>query len=486
MSKQPNILIFMTDQELADVVGPDHPCITPNADRLAASGIRFNQTYTCTAHCCPSRATFHSGLFPSRHGIWNNVCNPSAIGTSLADGVTLFSEHLRDAGYNLAHAGKWHVCADDMPGDRGWEDLGSHPKRGDMHGQPVDRFRKMTVDTSPRKFGQIKRLGWGDYQHFGSTEAIRGHRFEDCNDYKVVQRGIAKLPQLAKQDAPWCLYIGTNGPHDPFVVPQKFLDLYADVDVPLPASFEDQMTDKPGAYQVMRKQTWDQLSEEEHRAAIRHYWAFCTAMDDLLGQTLGALDATGQADDTLVIFMSDHGDYCGSHGLYMKGVPAFREAYHVPCIARWPSGIAQPGRAVDQFVSMADFAPTFCQVAGARMREDYTGCSLTPFFRNEAPADWRDTMYTQFQGVELYYTQRVTWTKDHKYVYNGFDFDELYDLQADPHETRNLAADPAYEEVKHELCRRMWRFAAQQDDGKIFNPYPTTAKAPWGPADALQ
>src|SRR5512137_785053 len=110
-AERPNILIFQNEQEWGGILEPGHPCRTPHAGRLAAKGIRFSQTYTIAAHCCPARATFMSGLYPSRHGIYNNVLNQAAIHTSLNPGVTLFSEVLRAAGYILAYSGKWHVCA---------------------------------------------------------------------------------------------------------------------------------------------------------------------------------------------------------------------------------------------------------------------------------------------------------------------------------------------------------------------------------------
>ena len=186
-----------------------------------------------------------------------------------------------------------------------------------------------------------------------------------------------------------------------------------------------------------------------------------------------------------MLFVSDHGEYCGSHGLYCKGVPSFREAYHVPAIARYPKGIARPGSTEDALISLADFAPTFLELAGVSVPDGLTGRSILPLLNGAAPDDWRDTMFAQCNGVELYYSQRIVMTRDFKYVYNGFDADELYDLRTDPLEMTNLARDPAYEEIKHELVRRMWRFAAEQNDELIMNPYYTVALAPWGPADAL-
>jgi arylsulfatase A-like enzyme len=208
-------------------------------------------------------------------------------------------------------------------------------------------------------------------------------------------------------------------------------------------------------------------------------------MDAMFGEVLAALEATGQAEETLVLFLSDHGEYAAAHGLYCKGVPAFREAYQVPCIARWPAGIRNPGRDVAEMVSLADFAPTFLEMAGAPPTAALTGASITPFFRGEQPTDWRDEIHTQMNGVELYYTQRSVRTDRYKYVYNGFDFDEFYDLIADPNEMVNLSDAPEIQTEKRDLVRRMWRFAEREKDDRLFNPYATVAMAPWGPADGL-
>ena len=486
MTSRPNILIFMTDQEQAQVTDPDHPCLTPNADRLSQDGVRFTQTYCPTAHCCPSRATFFSGLYPSRHGIFNNVLTQTAINTGLKPDVLTFSEHLRESGYNLKFSGKWHVSAEEDPAERGWDELYPTAVKGTQHTRRVDQWQQTPhiAELPPRERGHVQRPGYGDFVVYKTLPDGGPKGYEAHNDYKVVQSAIDALPDLAAGDDPWVLWVGTIGPHDPFNVSQKFVDLYNPAEIELPPSYPDTLEDKPRIYQRQRRQLWDQLSEQEVRESIAHYWAYCTLQDALLGEVLDALEATGQADNTLVLFLSDHGDYCGAHGLYLKGVPAFREAYHVPCIARWPEGIANPGREVDSFVSLADFAPTFIELAGLDVPHGLTGRSIAPFFQDQPAIDWRDALFTQLNGVELYYTQRAVFTKDHKYVYNGFDFDELYDLQQDPHETINRADDPAYQGIKQKLVRRMWEFAAQEED-IIFNPYGTVALAPWGPTLAL-
>jgi arylsulfatase A-like enzyme len=229
--------------------------------------------------------------------------------------------------------------------------------------------------------------------------------------------------------------------------------------------------------------------------------------DAMFGELLMALEETGQGDNTIVIYVSDHGDYRAAHGLWMKGVPSFREAYHVPALISWPKGIERPGRSVGAFVDQVDWAPTILEACGIAPHAQLSGSSLVPWLRGQTPAEWRTATCSQMNGVELYYTQRIVMTKDWKYVYNGFDDDELYDLRSDPHELVNLAfpdlnrkraevlegkglpRDASLpwpplrgeaEAARSALLETMWTFAAQHAD-IIFNPYGTVALAPLGP-----
>ena len=482
MNEKPNILIFMTDHQRGDTVLPEHPCITPNLDKLAAEGLIFTNAFCPSPHCCPARATFHSGLYPSRHGVWNNVCNDQALSRGLADGVRLWSEDLAEAGYRLIWSGKWHVSVEESPADRGWEEGFVSAAAGTTHAPTWDRYRELAArpEQAERGEGEILRPGYGTYRLYGSS----GER-TNAHDERVVAGAVKAIPEAAAGERPWAMFVGAIAPHDPYMVPQRYLDLYDPEAVPLPPSFEDDLADKPRIYKRMRAMCFGQLSQREVRQAIRHFWAYCSYLDDLFGQLLAALAATGQAANTLVLYCSDHGDYCGDHGLFAKGIPCFRGAYHVPAVIRWPAGIASPGRRVDRFVSLADFAPTFTELAGCAPQTNLTGKSLAPFLRNQTPPDWRDEIHTQCNGVELYYTQRSVTTGRYKYVFNGFDDDELYDLRTDPHEMRNLADDPQYDPVKRDLLRRMWRFALNEQDPAINN-YITVSLAPYGPAEAFR
>jgi arylsulfatase A-like enzyme len=160
---RPNILIFMTDHQRADTVGPDHPAITPNVDGLARSGVRFSNAFCPSPHCCPSRATFWSGLYPSRHGVWNNVCNDQRLSRGLAPGVRLWSEDLADAGYAMHWLGKWHVSIDESPKDRGWVEHRVSGGKEATHGGTWDYYEKLAGEDEPaeRREGEILRPGYG-------------------------------------------------------------------------------------------------------------------------------------------------------------------------------------------------------------------------------------------------------------------------------------------------------------------------------------
>ena len=511
MNRPPNVLVFLVDQMPYHVAVSEHPCHMPNARCLAEAGISFSRAFTCSPHCCPSRATFMTGLYPSRHGVFNNVDTNTAFQHGLNPRVRTFSEYVKEAGYRLAYVGKWHVSNEETPADRGWQELAKYQKNVlSRSNDDWDRVAQQPEQPDHiRQRGEVFRPGWG------STYVI-GRKLDDADSYtktswyqRAILPGIRALPELAKQDQPWMLCISTDmGPTTP--VPADIAALYDPKDVPLPVSYGDMMHDKPRVYQRMRFQIWGQLTEDEVRESIAHYWAVCTLQDRYLGEILSALGSTGQVDNTLVVFLADHGDYLFAHGLRCLGIPSFREVYHVPAIMRWPRGVVNPGRNVNAFISLADFAPTFLELAGCVSEDRLTGRSLMPLLQDENPADWPDAWYSQTKGNEVYYTQRIVQTDRWKYVCNWFDFDELYDLEADPYEMTNLAfpAEIPYspgelipgttsrsftpwpllpshlDSVRRELLGKMWRFARREND-IVFNAYPPVALAPYGPVVGL-
>ncbi len=481
--KKPNILIVMTDHQRADTVLPDNPCIMPNVKKMATEGVNFARTYPPMAHCCPARTTFMSGLYPSRSGVWNNVDNEYAINHGPHRDIKFWSQDLKDAGYNLAYCGKWHVSAyaDQTPKNYGWKELMKYGEKLQDTGIKWENIRK-SAGNLPENLGEgrVNLPGYAPHKLYDEVDIA----FEE--DDVTTKLALAEMGALAQEQAPWVLYVGWDSPHTPYRAEKKYLDLYDPAETELPPSFFDEMEDKPDYYSKLRKQVFDKVDIEGAKESIRHYRACCSKIDDKFGLLLSKLDETGQADDTIVIFCSDHGDYVGDHGLFHKQVPAFLGAYMVPAVMRWPNGIKKPGRTVDEFVSLADFAPTFLEVAGISTDRYFSGESLVPFLNDETPENWRQEMCTQCEGTEQMFTQRMVATKEYKYVYNGFGRDELYDLVNDPDEMRNLEHDPAYNEIKRDLVGRMWRFAYKEQDRLGSTQYIMVNTAPWGPAEAFR
>jgi arylsulfatase A-like enzyme len=481
-NRPPNIFVFMSDQEQAQVVKKGHPCITPVAEKLAEEGLLFDRCYTPTAHSCPARACYFTGLYPSHHGIYNNINTHTAIAGAINPGCRMFSENMREAGWNLGHTGKWHCSNTENPADRGWEEVYSTAKANKSSPASFweqQRKKAKPDDDGPRGRGEILMPGYGRKPLYG----VANREMEDYGDHTVVTKALEAMERYVKEDKPFFIHCGPVSPHDAYVIPQRYADMYDATQVELPPSFHDNLLDKPRIYQRHRKQLWSQLTVEEVKESIAHYWGFCTMVDDYRKMVYDKIDELGIRDNTILIFTSDHGDYVAAHGLYCKGVPAFDEAVRVPLVVRWPKGIENPGRTIDEFVTMCDFAPTFLDVAGLEQNPT-SGASMRPFFKTNDVEGWTREFHTQFNGVEFYYSQRSVMTKEAKYVFNGFDFDELYDLKSDPHEIHNLADDPLYEDLKRDMVTRMWRFAYKEKD-IVGNAYFTVALAPWGPNIAL-
>jgi len=481
--KKKNIIVFMADQLNADTVTkPGRKAITPNLDAFRCDATQFDQAYTVAPHCCPSRVAFFSSLYPSQSGVWNNVEVDNALSRGLYDGVTLLPEKLQEAGYTTVFSGKWHVSAYEGPTDRGF-DYNLHeyisnygrfkpenrPRVNDWEQVYTDRDT-IKLDDS-KEFGEIVRKGYPKYHHFGIDN-------DPFGDTKTVKEACSFLDGLP-QDNPFFLYVGTTGPHDPYAPPQAFLDLYKDVAITLPDNFYDSMMDKPVLYRRTREQFT--LTEAEHIEGIRRYLAFASFEDALFGELINKLKEKGLYEDSIIIFLSDHGDYVAAHGLWAKGLPCFREAYQIPLLMKVP-GVRGGGK-IDGLASITDVGPTILDLVGL---EPFAqgGDSLLPLLQDkEVP--WRTELFSQTNGNEVYGIQRAVWNRSWKYVLNTFDYDELYDLQKDPGELHNLAKQPEMQPIIKEMCKKLWAFAKEHDDNCTC-PYIMVGLAPYGPGILLE
>jgi len=498
---KPNILIFMTDQQRACSVlpGDAYKAKTPVLDEFREESVTFSRAFCPSPHCCPSRASFMTGLMPTQHGVWHNVNVANAITRGLKDHIRPWSADMREAGYRMLFSGKWHVSNYQQPHDYGWEYVapgsahhGRRLSRDEQDAAARERelrnLQQHAGDNNGRGRapGEIRRAGMRPYIHYGdNSHPFLARYFRDgeednpFGDRTVVEAALTKMDALDGNE-PWCLYVGTLGPHDPYVAPKRFLDLYEGVEFPLPDTFDDPLDDKPALYRRTRDR-FAQLTHKEHQDAIKHYLAFCTYEDWLFGQLIDKLKERGEYEDAIILYLSDHGDYLGDHGLWCKGLPSFLSCYHVPAIAKMPGG--QQGVVRDEFVSLCDFTPTLLEMSAVESPVEFAGASLMPLLKGETPADWRDALFFQTNGNETYGIQRSAVTDKWRFVYNGFDYDELYDLASDPGQMQNLAPDPQYQPVVEEMYRRIWTFGFAHEE-HLLNQYIMTAMADYGPGMA--
>lgn len=543
MLKKPNIVVFMTDQQNAQTIKPDHAAITPNIDKFYGKSLVFDKAFCASPHCCPSRASFFSGLYPSQHGIWHNVEVDNAISRELLDGVTLFPELLSENGYRTVFSGKWHVSGYEGPADRGFQEVLREctTNNGRTARQNIQYCRdwetvyskkeKIDLEGVKQNFGQIARAGYPMYHQFGedpnpfgdattvevACEHIRARTTEKTTS-KLAGQAHDAANATAKQaevQEPFFYYVGTIGPHDPYCPPQEFIDLYKDVELTLPKSYEDDLRDKPNLYRRTRDRF--DLTREEQIESMRRYLAFVSFEDSLFGKLIDTLTETGELENTYVLYLTDHGDYLGAHGLWAKGLPCFKEAYNI--CAMFGGGDITTHSTTDALVSITDFAPTILELAGVENEKipPMVGRSLVPFIKaaevqakaaaqdavayreplqvakNAAaelvslptPEGWRTELFTQTNGNEIYGMQRAVWSHEWKYVLNLFDYDELYDLKNDPDEMHNLIEDKAYAPFVKEMCKKIWQFAKDTHDNATC-PYIMVSLAPYGPGILLE
>jgi len=460
--KQPNILHLQSDQQQWATIAGRSPCRTPNLNRLSSAGMLFERPYTPSAVCCPSRAMTLSGAYHWHNGVYNQVHSAPSVHRDLDPDTVLYSQRLRDAGYRQGYVGKWHCSWVRTPMDFGFDEVanvsGCDPRAIAKLNNNPDRVEKrpgQLKTTATRLFrwpGSEPFAMWG-YRE-GPEEATPEAYTADC--------AIAMMDRFAKGSQPWHLEAQWVEPHDAYMPLKKYLDRYDPRSIPVPGNFRDTFAAKPGLHR-REAGTWAGATEEDVRVSRAHYYAYTEQLDAQIGRVLDALDRTGQADNTLVVFTTDHGDMVGAHHMWIKGWIPYEECYRIPLIARWPAAIQAGGRC-EHLVQLQDLAHTYAQVAGAKAMPYADGRSLAPLFEDPQRAGWPDDILCAYYGGEFLYTQRIAINRRYKYVFNGFDFDELYDLERDPEEMRNVVDTPEYRRQTDDMRQRLWAMMNRFED----------------------
>ena len=464
MPSRPNILLLLTDQERADLVAPDGlPVDTPNIDRLREDGMWFDSAYTPTSICTSARASLLTGLYPHAHGLLNNSHEADAIRTDLSPELPTFGEHLAASGYTNTYLGKWHVSHNHTPGDYGFRYFGGSDYHHDNFEVAFEHYRESQgvrvpeSDVEDRLYSEA-----GDGTLVAGTDPVA---VEASRPYFLAEVTINALERWVDDDGPCFHRTDFLGPHHPYVVPEPYASMYDPSEIEPWGNFAETFGGKPRVHeQYLHYRGVENFDWETWREAVANYFGFMTLIDDQIGRILDALDELGMADQTVVVHTSDHGDLTGSHRLFNKGPMMYDETYRIPLVVRWP-GVVEPASQSSEFVRLHDLMPTFLQWADCEVPDGLHARSIDPLLKGEVPDDWPASTYAQYHGDEFgLYSQRMVRTDQYKFIYNGPDRNELYDLDADPHELQNLVDHPEYVDVRQEMAQQLTDWMDRVDD----------------------
>lgn len=471
---KPNILFLMTDQMQGRVLEPDHPCITPNFDALAEKGVRFPRAYTPNAVCSPARASLMTGTLPHTNGVLEVIHCVDDDQCNLRTELPHWAQRLEAAGYRTGYFGKWHVERTDDLNQFGWQVNGV--SSGEIYknaaaggvGKAEGSFSlKKTNDLPP---------GYRQSLLYGVTDVPPEKRGVGI----ATSLGLEFLQEATAGDDPWCCFVSITEPHDPFVTGEETFSRYKVDEIPLQPNIDNGLIGQPNLYRKAGE-TWLDMTEQQKREAAACYYASITEIDEQYGRLIDFLEASGQRENAIVVLASDHGELLGSHGLYCKNIGGFEEVYQIPMVVSGP-GICE-GVTSEARVGLHDLAPTLLELVGEDTIGDPDSRSFVAALKDSRGSAGTFTRgFAEYHGGRYRLTQRIVWDGPWKLCLNGFDFDELYNLEEDPYEMSNLIDDPSYEDIVRSLMHSCWSVIRDTGDAAMWNShYPVLRLAPFGP-----
>ncbi|MGH9720540.1 MAG: sulfatase family protein [Bryobacteraceae bacterium] len=465
--RRPNFLFIMTDDQRFDAMScaGNRYLKTPNMDRIAQGGTRFEQAFVTNALCSPSRATIVTGLYSHTHGVTTNA----GASHRLSQKHATFPALLRSSGYHTALVGKWHI-ATDPPGYDHWCIL---PGQG-LYNDPV-----MIAN--------------------GGRVQMRGY----CDD--VVGDQALETLRSRPKDKPFAIQCQFKAPHRDWRPPQRLEKLFEDVNFPEPPTFRTPLSERPAAVRDSDMQLADMpdfrergvpasLPREERRRLnyqvfLRNYYRVIKAVDENVGRVLDFLDKNGLAENTFVIYTSDNGFFAGEYGMFDKRL-MYEPSIRVPMLARFPAGFGAGRVDSEHMVLNNDVAHTILDYAGVERPETMQnhGASWRSFLEG-GRSEWRDSfLYENFEypGPHCAGKMRGVRTRRWKYIHyiQNPQGHELFDLQTDPEERKSLYDDPQHKAQVAELSARLEHLRDitgddRSEDGTASLPC-TTRMAPLG------
>jgi arylsulfatase A-like enzyme len=435
----PDVLFIAVD-DLNDWVGylGGHPqTLTPNIDRLAARGMAFMNAHSPSALCNPTRTALLTGLRPSTSGIYGNA--PDWRTVELFESITTLPKHFRDNGYRTYGAGKiFHAHTFAPGGFAGFNDTSAW----DDFYPALDRQLPDEVGPPARPANRNPVARTFDWSAVVTDDAAMG-------DGQVVSWVGRQL--TSDTGMPRFVAAGIYRPHLPWYVPQKYLDLHPLDRVELPPVRADDLNDvpeiaRPGEADAVAVHEWI-TAEGRWREGVQAYLASVSFADAMVGRLLDALDASGRADNTIIVLWGDHGYHLGEKGRWHKST-LWEESTHVPLIVVAP-GVTTPGSRTSRPVSLMDLYPTLAELAGLEIPQHVEGRSLVPLLEDPERA-W------DFPAITTYgYDNHAVRTERYRYIRYSDGSEELYDHASDPNEWTNLAGESEYAGVKEALRRAL-------------------------------
>jgi len=491
-ARRPNVLIVTTDQQRADSLSCYGATFTatPNIDRLAREGLLCERAYCTNPVCTPARASLFSGQYISRHGAWN-------VGTSVPSDTVMLSHRLAALGYRTHYVGKAHFQPHGVPPQasaraHSLETLYQWKKRFPAFRGPYYGFETVELSLGHTNYGLAGHYGAWLLTQVSEKELDALNRCEPLSPYDfqgtawdwhlpvrlhnsvwTADRAIAFL-RAHPSDQPFFLAVGFQDPHHPHCVPLDFVDRVLPEDVPPPRYQDGELDDKPphfrlaregrlegspfrGAFKIAGEGTgadFRRVAERDARLGRAYYYTMVRLIDREFGRILCCLDELGLADNTIVIFTSDHGELLGDHGLWLKGPFHYEELVRIPLLVRWPAGFPQ-GRKIAGLISHVDLVPTVLAALRQPLPQNLDGVDAGPMLRGETAAT-REAVFIECVDDPRKLRLKTVVTLDRKLTYyHAQSFGELYDLARDPAEVVNRWTEREYASDKERLLTRL-------------------------------
>ncbi len=464
LSQCPNILWIGVDQMRADyLTNPD--IHTPNLDKLRRQSTLFRRAYSPSSLCTPSRGSMFTGLYAFTHGMGTNCDMYHALNRELPKPEQLLHTRLQNRGYRTGFTGKWHVGTELGPVDYGFEGM-NVPGYGDLR---QDESYQHYLTENGLSYGPILNPWFANPNQQTLQAGEWNGPLESTTTYYLANYSLDLLDDMARSrkesGQPFFLTTQFWAPHGPYLPSPEYVGIHDRASIPQWHNWPDDHAGKPRRFHRFVRSFFSDLPREWEgwQQLIGLARDYTTMVDEQIGRLLDRLDELGLADETIVVFVSDHGDMQGSHGLQDKGY-MYEEAHRIPLMVRCP-GQHEPAER-NQLVYNMDIFPTILDLTGQNVDDELDGKSLLPFLAYEgAEAPGRADLYLEFHGIRYLRTERGLVTEDGlKYIFNPADDDELYDLNADPAEMNNLLADEATHLRADELRQRLIDAARRSND----------------------